>query len=1014
MQQKHTLRRSGALVLLLLFLMMVQLNFAPSSVTPAIGIQSQPHTDSVPAADGDVSSESITSFSETLPDDTLFYPDAFLNETPHVPDAGHNYADWTKSQVKDGTSVIVTSANDLILDFVSTTPTEYVDVNIYGTENGGAAYIYDWDTSSYTDTGFAYTTYHWGNYTFYGDYVNSTDGVKMKFAAGGVGLFGLDYVEVQWHYMTLEDSNHYAESFSGVDDWSIHTGSSMGTDGDLMYVEVPNDNNWDIFITNGISLATQNYYIEFRTKFNTTSGVTAQIVLKSGDGYTGTTIAAIDITESTDGTTTKSLITSALTTECVAFVLKSSTNPVKGEIDYLRISPADESGWQHDGSTTEGVEAFNGGSVSSDGDYLSLVSDADGAIFNFTIDTTATGAAVSPVYYQFVEVKIHADDVGNDVLLRAFFNGVPSTILSKFTTTSATIRANVRAITGTGYETFQIFGYSSQTTRIDYVKAYSIANFTYTSASATTSDVCYVNDDNSLVIDYLGGIAVQWAHDPLLSIDTSTYNVLNISTPTGLNSFTFKAGLSPWQFILQDTTDTRAGIPSGTLTDFYMTEYGGSTISAIKFIEDSTAPSVVRSFYNPRDPDDNEQVTLSCVVTDAVEVYSVAFNAITYPAGFSDIDYDATEGQENLWTYTFSTLTAGYYVFTISASDGANTNSLGAYSYIEITVRDTIGTLKLEDPLLLEWDDVYLNIWSNPNKACTLYVYDNDTAAASGSVPAVGSTVRYALDNSEGLHDLDFLLTDGSTSLWPRNDTYYTVTAKWSDLDVVDFVASGTVQSVLGYSWATPLNGTVVYWQTSEESGNTTSNINGGITVELNSGLYTAGTYDFEVWTAATTDHWIVSFDVQQLGFTSATFSRLDSYHALITAEGASYADQLYDVYVEDYTPAGTSSYVLVAHDVLSPAIVQLDVDNSNQRDWKIIAVDRLTDGNYIQSSTFSNSYTPGNMPNTEPTRGGAGYNPWTDPFNWFMLMGFGAFAAGIWATHSEAKKGRGDIPNAY
>jgi len=43
------------------------------------------------------------------------------------------------------------------------------------------------------------------------------------------------------------------------------------------------------------------------------------------------------------------------------------------EVDYLRIGPADEMGWQHDGSTTEGTENV----VNFNGDFEDPVTDGD-------------------------------------------------------------------------------------------------------------------------------------------------------------------------------------------------------------------------------------------------------------------------------------------------------------------------------------------------------------------------------------------------------------------------------------------------------------------------------------------------------------------------------------------------------------------------------------------------------------------------------------------------------------
>jgi len=150
---------------------------------------------------------------------------------------------------------------------------------------------------------------------------------------------------------------------------------------------------------------------------------------------------------------------------------------------------------------------------------------------------------------------------------------------------------------------------------------------------------------------------------------------------------------------------------------------------------------VVRSSSTPNDPEDDETVTLSAVITDSVEVYKVHFDAIVYPAGFSDSAYYATEQTDNLWTYSFSTMTSGYYCFKIQATDGANTNSLTEFAYIELTVREAAIIVE-EITLIGAGEDFTMMTFSaRINRDCSYTIYEESASSAeadtySGSVTA--------------------------------------------------------------------------------------------------------------------------------------------------------------------------------------------------------------------------------------------------------------------------------------
>jgi hypothetical protein len=161
---------------------------------------------------------------------------------------------------------------------------------------------------------------------------------------------------------------------------------------------------------------------------------------------------------------------------------------------------------------------------------------------------------------------------------------------------------------------------------------------------------------------------------------SDTYSVYNLTTSGTAPEFS--QYVSSWSSY---SDDTRGATTSGTVTDIKLKFDSTETLSAIKFIEDATAPDILDKFIDPGEPYDDETVTVMTVAYDGQEVYKCTINAVVCPAAFSDVDYEMTEtDQEHVFTYAFSSLTAGYYLFQIKVSDGANTYE----EYISVRVRE--------------------------------------------------------------------------------------------------------------------------------------------------------------------------------------------------------------------------------------------------------------------------------------------------------------------------------------
>jgi len=213
-------RRVLVIVLIGLFLLPALYspeNLCPSSDGPAIGNESQVIEDFVISADGDESSESITSFSETTDDDVLFYPDAFLNDTAVVASSGTSNntggGTYLSTQVKDGVYWYAAGPTYMTLNFSIPSDIEYFEFAGYLTTSAyetASLQVYDWTNNIWVeyDTISEDGNYVWKNYTLYDpDYFSTVQiAFNLTIAVGGVA--GIDYFQVLTYYMTLADADH--------------------------------------------------------------------------------------------------------------------------------------------------------------------------------------------------------------------------------------------------------------------------------------------------------------------------------------------------------------------------------------------------------------------------------------------------------------------------------------------------------------------------------------------------------------------------------------------------------------------------------------------------------------------------------------------------------------------------------------------------------------------------------------------------------------------------------------
>ncbi|MFW9849444.1 MAG: hypothetical protein ACFFF4_09895, partial [Candidatus Thorarchaeota archaeon] len=229
------------------------------------------------STDGDTSTESITSFSETLADDTLFYPDAFLDNTNRTAIDGEAQGDfgiyndytYTHDTITNGYAAVDNAGNDAYVIINFTVPTlngeiDGIQYYTYGSayEQAGAygkVQIYDFTGDSWhTLVSYASTNFEWHNGSTYDpDYWDTNVSIRIVGEyTSGITLAYNNFTNIQFYYTTLSDSAHYAESFSDVSDWSTWVDATPQTDYDSGYIESPGDNAFDRIYSDNPSLTT--------------------------------------------------------------------------------------------------------------------------------------------------------------------------------------------------------------------------------------------------------------------------------------------------------------------------------------------------------------------------------------------------------------------------------------------------------------------------------------------------------------------------------------------------------------------------------------------------------------------------------------------------------------------------------------------------------------------------------------------------------------------------------------
>lgn len=569
------------------------------------------------------SSYSITSFSETLEDDVFYTPDGFYDDTIVLASEGGGEAtnnDWADSLHVDGYRWTIFSGLGLeYASFAGDYNIEGFDFAIYGLALGGGGgggniSIKDASTSEWIallDT--TNTTEQWYNGTYFGPISDYYPPRIYLVAEGyGGGAISIDYMEIRFYYLPLIKPDgdagiglqeHYGNSFTNISGFGWDTtynesGDSFATDGDVFTIGA----NWDggtdldLLVLNNISVPFhQGYVIEIRLKVSSTTGDWT-LQLEESDHVDGSWQDRWyhSLPETTSWSTIKyhfdemtQFGTPEGDIEALSFYCRTYSTSIDFEIDYIRIGPSYEMGFQRDCSKIDDVTVVSGGTLSTDGDRFTFSgTDALYDEVQFKIDSTTTEADLKIADYPFLRVRWVAPTTQECQIQVYDENGAGYAYSLTETGSWVTTTINVDALVTAGSYVSRIDFHdgkdNSQSFQIDYIKLYGIANFTITQSGAGLDTILYVDTPTGELVYDSGtdpGNVVLF-HDPELDVDRAVYPYWNISSTTGLNT----TGANDFNFYDEDgyqnidiTNGTWQG-ETGTFEDFHLTYYTATTI----------------------------------------------------------------------------------------------------------------------------------------------------------------------------------------------------------------------------------------------------------------------------------------------------------------------------------------------------------------------------------------------------------------------------------------------------
>jgi hypothetical protein len=521
--------------------------------------------DFVPSTEYEASDQSIPSFAGTLPDDVLYYPDS-ISTDPLFATGGDTGYDNTYDV--DSTYFQLGASESKILEFDYLGPINYFTWAVYGYSDDAVLLDYSDDGIDWTYFEII-TTVGWFNGTENDVSLDDTGTFYILFDTTGMsgGPSYIDYVEIVIGFMA-GPSDGYAESFADVSDFTTDD-TSISSDGDLGTITENGEGSTGRAYASFSSTDFFEYYYEFGIESMTAT--TANLEFWDGSAYnTLKTFTALG--------TYKGIISDsdATTMQRIGFLVGSNGGNIKP--DYLRIGSADEMGWQHDGSTTAGTEPQDT-IVTTDGDKLNI-SNSEGTTkaCNIWIDKTATKSTQSDTYYPFVEWSVSSvSDTSNTWKLRVYDSDGTYSEIQALSYETGIFRKNLASITDLDdIEYFLFYVTTGHWFELDYIKVYSIANFTYSGSGVGTDDYLYV--DSGVLYSNIDSGYIETNHDPALSIVTGVNSLWALTTSSGTPESDYY--VSAWTGY---SSDTEGALANGTLTDLKLKFTDDANVAAITF-----------------------------------------------------------------------------------------------------------------------------------------------------------------------------------------------------------------------------------------------------------------------------------------------------------------------------------------------------------------------------------------------------------------------------------------------
>ena len=534
-------------------------------------------------------------------------------------------------------------------------------------------------------------------------------------SSGSYSIYIKDNVTMRpsW-YDASGESETFGESFADVSDCYVAGGASpsVSTNGDYCDFQDTSAGSqiWPHLRTNEPSITVSGtYYFEIRWKMSVTTWITAKI--HTQDDSAGTLQTVYNTNLGTDWTITKSRVTLSVIEHIDIYPTWTPAETRHLYIDYIRIAPATELGWQDDCSSINGYARDTSGVITNDGDIVHI-SDTDAAAQGYRHEDFD----IKLSDYPFLEVRWKAP-ASQDIRFQFYDENSVGSWPSCGTGdgTWQTTRFNVLAqVAGDYLVDFMFYDETNnlQDLYIDYIKFYSIANWSIVQSGVSTDDYLYV--DSNVLYGNVDSGYIQLNDDPSLSINGATYNVWNITIGGSPPEFRHYDGAqSAWS-----SGETRGTSQTGTITGCNVKFESDGHLSAIKFWEDSTAPTISTFTNTPLDPNMASTVTIETISSDGQGIYTVEVTAVVEPSGSNigtvsmALDY-TTQGGAEIWSYEFSAgdLSEGRYTFELDVSDATNS----AYEYLTFTVGADTQTIyirifdSLGDFVPFETFEVYRN-----------------------------------------------------------------------------------------------------------------------------------------------------------------------------------------------------------------------------------------------------------------------------------------------------------------